>query len=458
MYASPKVVITQFLSLPGDNRVINVIERIKTFSEEEVKKQLENLTREFGSRHRNIEEIFDKNFNQLNERFSTDLANFTDRRKLLLGAFFTKEYSIEAAALFNPSIVPHPDQNDLNEGDLRFIMSMRATGEGHISSIVFSTGIIDATSCICPDPPTAFVTSITRNKEALYDKEFIKERTAWLDHFDAGLISSLPSQFTAKEALTFLQGKDSQSVEILKDLFDSNYEIISSPKIPIREKVIFPAGKAESMGMEDVRFVRFHDNGLTRYYGTYTAYDGRNIKSQLIETEDFQRFKIRTLYGSAVSDKGMALFPEKVNGKYVMVSRQGGEKVQIMFSDNLYRWDRYQSLLEPLYDWELLQLGNCGAPVKTEKGWLLLTHGVGAMRKYVISAVLLDLKDPSVVLGRLEKPLIEADQDEREGYVPNVVYTCGLLLHNNTLIIPYAVSDSAIGFATIALNAILDAF
>jgi predicted GH43/DUF377 family glycosyl hydrolase len=212
------------------------------------------------------------------------------------------------------------------------------------------------------------------------------------------------------------------------------------------------------MGMEDVRFVRFYENGISRYYGTYTAYNGKNIKSQLIETEDFQTFKIRTLYGKAISDRGMALFPEKVNGKFVMVSRQGGEKVQIMFSDNLYRWEEYQTLLEPLYDWELLQLGNCGSPVKTKKGWLLLTHGVGAMRKYVISAVLLDLKDPSVVLGRLKHPLIEPDQTEREGYVPNVVYTCGLLSHGQMLIKPYAVSDSAIGFATIGLNEILNAF
>ena len=209
------------------------------------------------------------------------------------------------------------------------------------------------------------------------------------------------------------------------------------------------------MGMEDARFVKFEDGENSCYYSTYTAYNGHQIKTQLIETKDFYEFKIRTLYGNAISDKGMALFPEKINGKYVMVSRQGGEKMSIMYSNDLYVWDEFKTLMEPLYPWEMVQLGNCGSPVKTEKGWLLLTHAVGAMRTYVISAILLDLNNPSIILGRLDKPLIEADEEEREGYVPNVVYTCGLLQHGEFLIIPYAVSDSATGFATLKLNEIL---
>ena len=208
--------------------------------------------------------------------------------------------------------------------------------------------------------------------------------------------------------------------------------------------------------MEDVRLVKITDEGRSCYYGTYTAYDGKHIKTQLLETTDFNEFKIRTLYGAAVYDKGMALFPEKVNGKYAMVSRQGGEKISIMFSDDLYRWDEFKTLMEPLYTWELVQLGNCGSPLKTDKGWLLLTHGVGIMRTYVISAILLDLHDPSRIIGRLDKPLVEADANEREGYVPNVVYTCGLLRHGDMLIVPYAVSDSATGFVTIELNELLD--
>lgn len=250
----------------------------------------------------------------------------------------------------------------------------------------------------------------------------------------------------------------SGSVKQFEEILDSNYELESSAHLPINEKVIFPNAKAERMGMEDVRFVHFRDGENSCYYGSYTAYDGFHIKSQLIETRDFNVFKIRTMYGSAVSDKGMALFPEKVHGKFVMISRQGGETINIMFSDDLYFWDRFQLLMEPKYTWEMLQLGNCGSPIKTEKGWLLLTHGVGAMRTYVISAILLDLNDPRIIIGRLDRPIIEADESEREGYVPNVVYTCGLLRHCDLIIIPYAVSDSATGFVTIELQELLSAF
>lgn len=210
------------------------------------------------------------------------------------------------------------------------------------------------------------------------------------------------------------------------------------------------------MGMEDIRFVQFSDGGNSCYYGTYTAFDGTHIKTQLIETTDFVQFKIRALYGKAISDKGMALFPQKVNGKFVMISRQGGENINIMYSDDLYVWDEFQVLMEPLYPWELVQLGNCGSPIKTEKGWLLLTHGVGAMRTYAISAILLDLYDPSIIIGRLKKPIIQPSDYEREGYVPNVMYTCGLLLHGEVIIIPYAVADSATSFVSIALDDILN--
>jgi predicted GH43/DUF377 family glycosyl hydrolase len=222
--------------------------------------------------------------------------------------------------------------------------------------------------------------------------------------------------------------------------------------------VLFPTASGESMGMEDVRFVKFEDALQDCYYGTYTAYNGKQIRTQLIETNDFKRYRVRTLNGPAISDKGMALFPEKVNGKYAMISRQGGENINIMFSDDLYFWEKFHVLMEPRYTWEFVQLGNCGSPVRTEKGWILLTHGVGALRKYVISAILLDLLDPTQIIGRLDKPLIEANESEREGYVPNVVYTCGFMQHGDLLIIPYAVSDSATGFVTIPLNDLLSEF
>ena len=245
------------------------------------------------------------------------------------------------------------------------------------------------------------------------------------------------------------------SIKQLEEILDSNYDLRSS-HLPINEQVIFPHARAERMGMEDARFVRFTNGEEVRYYGLYTAYDGNNMRTQLIETKDFRAFSVRTLYGSAISDKGMALFPEKVNGKYVMIGRQGGEKITIMFSEDLYVWENFEVLLEPRYPWELVQLGNCGSPVKTDRGWLLLTHGVGVMRTYVISAILLDLSDPSKIVGRLTEPLVRPEGSEREGYVPNVVYTCGLLRHGDILLIPYAMSDSATGFLTVKLSLLLD--
>lgn len=463
LLASAKGVITLFLFLPGEHRVSNIIKRLTILTEDEVEASLEKVMKEFAIRHRNIGETFIDHFNRINNQYKDDLLHFSERKRLLLGAFFTKEYSIQAAALFNPSIVPHPDQQGLQQGEQRFVMSLRATGEGHISSVVFQTGIVDGLNNITLDESSGYFTSLKKNKEATYDKEFIIKRAAFFPGFKMELLNILPDTFTAALAIQIINEKEisadpvmADSIHQLKTILDTNYELESSAHLPSNEKVIFPNAKAERMGMEDVRFVKFEDGENACYYGTYTAYNGHHIKTQLIETKDFDIFKIRTLYGDAISDKGMALFPEKVNGKYVMISRQGGEKINIMFSDDLYVWEKFQTLMEPLHTWELVQLGNCGSPVKTDKGWLLLTHGVGAMRTYVISAILLDLNDPSIIIARLDKPLIEADELEREGYVPNVVYTCGLLHHGDSLVIPYAVSDSATGFVTIELQEILN--
>lgn len=465
LHASAKGVITSFLFLPGKNRISNVIKRLENLSEEEVETSLEKVMKDFAGRHRDIEKIFLNHFNRIENQYGNDLLLYSSKKRMLLGAFFTKEYSIQAAALFNPSIVPHPDQNGLKSGEQGFVMSLRATGEGHISSIVFKTGIVDDKANITLDSASGNFTSLEKNEEAEYTKSFLKKRAATLPGFQTELLDVLPDKFTAAEAIHIfneneLLQKESMSVtyDQFKEILDTNYELESSFHLPINEKVIFPNAKAERMGMEDVRFVQFRDGENCCYYGSYTAYDGHQIKTQLIETNDFNVFRIRTLYGSAVSDKGMALFPEKVGGKYVMIARQGGETINIMFSDDLYIWNSFQTLMEPRYIWEIVQLGNCGSPVKTDKGWLLLTHGMGAMRTYVISAILLDLNDPSIVVGRLNKPLVEADESEREGYTPNVVYTCGLLRHNDLLIIPYAVSDSATGFVTIELKDILNEF
>lgn len=463
LLASAKGVIMRFLFLAGENRISNVIKRLTILTDDEVETCLEKVMKEFALRHRNIGETFTDHFNRINNLYKDDLLLFSEKKRLLLGAYFTKEYSIQAAALFNPSIVPHPDQQGLHQGEQRFIMSLRATGEGHISSIVFQTGIVDGFNNITLDESSGYFTSLKKNEETKYDKDFIIKCVAFFPGFKIELLNILPDTFTAAHAIYIINENEisvnpamADSIHQFKTILDTNYELESSAHLPINEKVIFPNAKAESMGMEDVRFVKFEDGGNTCYYGSYTAYNGHHIKTQLIETKDFDVFKIRTLYGAAISDKGMALFPEKVNGKYVMISRQGGEKVNIMFSDDLYVWENFQMLMEPLHTWELVQLGNCGSPVKTDKGWLLLTHGVGAMRTYVISAILLDLNDPTIIISRLDKPLIEADELEREGYVPNVVYTCGLLHHGDSLVIPYAVSDSATGFITIGLEEILN--
>jgi len=464
LQASVKAVITLFLNLPGDERMKHVVQRVADMKEYEVSETTKKLMKDFGNRHRNIRETFIQHFHRVENQCALGLANFSEQKKLLLGAFFTKEYSIQSAALFNPSIVPHPDQQGLRPGELRFVMSLRATGEGHISSIVFQTGIVDDEDYITLDVPTGYYTRLQKNEDALYDKKFIHARAEGLSGFDLKVLDLLPESFTASQSKTIFKDildKDpslNSSISVLEEMIDTNYELKDSSHIPFNEKVIFPNASGESMGMEDVRFVKFTHDGESCYYGTYTAYNGKQIRTQLIETKNFSAFKIRTLYGGAIQDKGMALFPEKVNGKFVMISRQGGENISIMFSDNLYRWEKSEVLMEPKFNWELVQLGNCGSPIKTEKGWLLLTHGVGVMRTYVISAILLDLHDPTQIIGRLENPFIEADESEREGYVPNVVYTCGFMRHGNLLVIPYAVSDSATGFATIALDDLLSEF
>jgi predicted GH43/DUF377 family glycosyl hydrolase len=462
LHASAKGVITHFLYLPGKSRITNVVQRLKDLTDTAVDGCMEKVMKDFISRHRNIEEIFLNHFNRVEIQSQLELSGFSFKRKLLLGAFFTKEYSIQSAALFNPSIVAHPDQEGLQPGEQRFVMSLRATGEGHISSIVFQTGIVDDQANIRLDKASGFFTCLEKKDDTRYSKDFIKNRIQTMPEFDRSILNLLPDSFSESEANHVLNSFDApnyssfHSRAILENILDSNYDLQVSYDVPINEKVIFPNAEDEKKGIEDVRLVKFIDGEHSCYYGTYTAYDGKYIRTQLIETTDFNVFKIRTLYGAAVSDKGMALFPEKVNGKYAMISRQGGERINIMFSEDIYSWETYELLLEPLFLWELVQLGNCGSPIKTERGWLLLIHGVGAMRTYVISALLLDLHDPSRVIGRLDKPLLEADESEREGYVPNVVYTCGMIRHGNLLIIPYAISDSATGFATIMLEEILN--
>lgn len=463
--ADPSRVILLFNSLgigtyTTENRAEKVIQRVLKLTEEEVEIMYGELLREFNHRHKDLSSAFLKFYGSICDLVPLNLE-LSEKRKLLLGAHFAKEYSIQSAALFNPSIVPHPNQENLEEGEKRFIISLRSVGEGHISSIEFREGIISKEGEVTLDKITPFSIHSDKDLSISYNKEQLKDRATTISNFDTSIFDALPNDFTYQDYEVAFQAKlfnayDADAQKFLFDFMDTNYNLIADTGVPLCERVIFPSAKGEAMGMEDVRFVEFkYENGRKEFIGTYTAYDGHKITPQLIMTEDFIHFQIRTMFGNAVSDKGFALFPEKINGKFVMTARQGGEDITIMESDDLYYWNEYKVIMTPQYNWGLVQQGNCGSPLKTEKGWLLLTHAVGPLRKYVISAILLDMEQPQKIIGKLQSPLISPKEEEREGYVPNVVYSCGAMIHNDHLIIPYAMSDSATSFATVSVAEIL---
>ncbi len=458
--ANPNKVVLQYLDLGRPDRIKNIIDRINLLTDGEIREKLAEYKRDFGPRHQFFNDILLENYSNI-ESFIVAPEKLSDDKKLLLGAYFSKEYSIEAASLFNPSIVQHPDQRFLKEGLLRFILSLRATGEGHISSIEFKSGVIDENNEVHFDSESRFSTLPKKDLNRKFSRKFLTDN---MQSVKEEYISKFPESFTISEAENVCESltgnvasKYTLEVQEVRDLLDSNYQIEFPEATQISERVIFPSSKSESHGLEDVRFVRFtEDDNSIKYFGTYTAYNGNSFRTQLIETLDFKRFKIHTLKGKGIQDKGMAIFPRKVKGKYVITSRQGGENLYIMYSDDLYKWEKYELLKTPEEPWQYIQIGNCGSPIETEKGWLLITHAVGAFRRYTMGAMLLDLDNPSKILGSLKKPLLEPNEEEREGYVPNVLYSCGSLVHNGDLIIPYAMSDSATGFAKVKLIELLD--
>jgi predicted GH43/DUF377 family glycosyl hydrolase len=361
----------------------------------------------FQDRHRDLVTTFDARGDHMHDLFAAH-ASFSPTQRQLVGAYFLHEYSFEAAALFNPSIVAHPDQTGVPAGALRFILSVRAVGEGHISSLTFRSGLVAADGKIALDP-TARLASIPS-----------------LQKSEPGA----PAGFI---------------------------DVMFKPEEDISERVIFPITDSQSNGIEDARFVELNDDGHRTFYATYTAYSGRAIRSELIETKDFNAFRMTPLKGSAARNKGMALFPRKFNGKYAMIGRQDNESLYLIYSDDLYSWNEGVALLKPQFPWEFVQIGNCGSPIELDQGWLLLTHGVGPVRRYSIGAALLDKSDPSKVLGRCSEPLLRPEMSERDGYVPNVVYSCGALRHNDRIILPYAVSDTYCNFATMEIAALIKA-
>jgi predicted GH43/DUF377 family glycosyl hydrolase len=386
-------------------RANHIVERVLNLDPQAAAGQLADVLENFQGRHRNLLKTFERRADEMEEALLAH-CTFSEVQRQLLGAYFLHEYSFEASALFNPSIVPHPDQSGIPNGSLRFILSLRAVGEGHVSSLTFRAGVIAADGAITVDPTARLATS------------------PQIAHREGGPIGD-------------------------------EVEIVFEPAPDISERVIFPVTESQSNGIEDARFVQFSDGDRTIYYATYTAYRGTAIRSELIETTDFLSFRMTPLQGAAARNKGMALFPRKIDGRYAMIARQDNENLYLIYSDDLYRWEGGQAILKPQFPWEFVQIGNCGSPVELEEGWLMLTHGVGPVRKYSIGAALLDKRDPSKVLARSSEPLLRPELSEREGYVPNVVYTCGAMTHNDQLILPYAVSDTYSNFATIQISALL---
>lgn len=457
--ADPRKVVLRFLNFGNPARFEPVVRYVLDLSTGDAKEQLDGILADFKGRHPDLKAAFLENFGKLAAYVPGDPPL---PKKLLIGACFTHEYSIEAAALFNPSIVPHPDQSGLADGELRFILSLRATGEGHISSITFQTGVIEAGGEIRLDPRPATLTCGQYQGDVQFDKSFALRRMDLHGGITSMVSNLLPDRFSLREALVGIAGLEkkhylnfSPDRDQITRFFDLHYDLVFPEDTPVGSRVIFPRSGTETNGMEDARFVAFSEGDERIYLATYTAYNGQAIRPQLIETRDFRHFRIRPLWGKAASDKGMALFPEKINGRYAMIGRQGGRSLSIMYSDDLHFWETYQPLQHPERNWEILQIGNCGSPIKTPQGWLLLTHAVGPMRKYVLSFTLLDLQDPSIVLASLEEPFMSPEGGEREGYVPNVLYTCGLIRHGENLVIPYAMSDSAVGFAVAKMEEVL---
>jgi predicted GH43/DUF377 family glycosyl hydrolase len=461
-------VITRFFDPGGGMRMHDIIDRVMRLPHDQAVRALEDVFERFRVRHENLDAILEQNYR--NAAAMLGLPEEADRtRRLLIGSYFTLEYSIESAALFNPSIVPHPGQTDLPEGAVRFIMSLRATGEGHVSSIVFRTGVIYSDHQIQMDPPSREAHPITLVTDEKYDKALFGGMLRDIRLPDVtieSLLARVGNSFTMKEleqaiaAVRNSQPADlafEDAVQSIRWLARSNYRLQLPQGADASEIVIFPQTSNESRGIEDCRLVRFvGDDGAVTYYGACTAFDGFRVLPELIETSDFQTVGVHTLNGAKVQNKGLALFPRRIAGQYVMCSRVDGENLYIMHSDLVHFWKSAQLLKTPTLPWEFVQIGNCGSPLETPEGWIMLTHGVGPMRTYCIGAMLLDLDDPTRVVGMLQEPLIIPTEKERDGYVPNVVYTCGAMIHDKQLYIPFSTSDTVTRFGMVSVDALLD--
>lgn len=469
----PSRIIARFL-YTSDERSASIIRKVLAMTDNEVNSELSQVLRGYSKRHRNISKIFERHYNKLSHLFNKmdikqDDLNIS--RKALIGSYFTMEYSIECAAFFNPSIVEDPDQSEVGPDEKRVIFSFRATGEGHISSLVFRSVIIDKNNNLHVEPAGKMLAEADNIRINVYNKTNFMRKLDEMQKFNnkvppALVLDKLNDNFTFDDLKKCVEEtRKAIPMSMMSELYfnqmmwlaSSHYEIDFSLDSAISERVIFPVSEAERNGIEDARFVKFtEDNGGAAYYATYTAYDGITILPKLLETKNFYHFKILPIHGEIARNKGMALFPRKINGKYAMLCRIDGVNNYIAYSDNIIIWREAKLIQEPKYPWELVQVGNCGSPIETDEGWLVITHGVGPMREYVLGASLFELDNPEKEIGRLKTPLLAPNAEEREGYVPNVVYSCGSILHNGNLIIPYGISDYASTCACINLRELLN--
>jgi predicted GH43/DUF377 family glycosyl hydrolase len=473
MVADPSRVVTR-LFVPGqegfdqqESRSSAVLRRLLALSDDEVQRTMDDLVERFAGRHHDLMETFSRHADELRDRLDPDCV-LSPTRRLLLGATFTSEYAIEGAALCNPSMVAHPDQSDLPVGHLRFIMSVRGIGEGHQSSIGFRTGRLDQAGNVSFDPAPSFAVA-GRQEEAALSASALRGELGRLrgsgenaDYVLAGLgtrfsPAELENRLNLLERQHATRKQANRIIALIRKIADRTYAVRFEGATPLNEQVLLPAMAAESHGMEDARFVRFtEDDGAVTYFATYTAYNGTDIGQQLLETVDFSQFTSSPLVGDSAGNKGLALFPRRIGGRFAALSRSDRETNSVTYSDDLHYWESSSPCQRPVRSWEMLQLGNCGSPIETDAGWLVLTHGVGPMRTYNIGVILLDLDDPTKVIGQLDEPLLSPQADEQDGYVPNVVYSCGAVVHAGTLVMPYGIGDSAIGVATCRLDDLFD--
>ena len=470
LYPDSKRVLLRPFHIMTGQRASEICAHVMALSEAQVDALLRQLWSEFEGRHKNLRGFFRNRFEEARPYLLSDLV-ISEERSLLIGGYFTHEYSYEAAALFNPSIVPHPDQSHLGRGSQRFILSLRGTGEGHISSISFRSGVVDSKGNVMIDAPARYSLGPARVSNAPIEKNLFERKLRELKligAFSREVLKLHRESFTLEElrasivvATKKLRVHDVEIEKVTRQtlaLARSSFEVQFDADSCLSERVLFPVTLAQSHGIEDARFVLFRgEDGTRTYYATYAAYNGKNIQQEFLETPDFLQFKFTSLHGPAVHNKGMALFPRKINGLYAKLGRQDFANLYLMFSDHPHFWQTKKLVVGPRFPWEFIQMGNCGSPIETEVGWLVLSHGVGPMRKYCIGAFLLDRDDPAKVIARLRDPLIVPNDKEREGYVPNVVYSCGSMIHAGQLIIPYGTSDSATTFATVSLDEVLTA-